>query len=65
MLPMAHALKRLLDLLDASDLLAIGGMALLAMGLWMVYPPAALIVPGGIFTAVGVWASLPHRPKAD
>lgn len=35
------------------DLVALAGLGLVSAGLYMVYPPAALIVPGLVFFAVG------------
>lgn len=41
------------------------GLVLLAFGLWFVYRPAALIVPGGILVAVAVFgvAAAGDRPR--
>lgn len=47
-------LARTFDVRDA--MLAIGLM-LLAAGLFLVWPPAALIVPGAIISAVAIFAS--------
>ena len=44
------------------DLLALAGLALLAAGLWWIYPPAALVVVGLVLLAVGVVAHLWRRP---
>ncbi len=41
---------------DLSDLIAISGLALLAGGLYFVYPPLALIVPGLTLLLVGLVA---------
>lgn len=46
-------LARTFDVRDA--MLAIG-LALLAVGLFLVWPPAALIVPGAIMSAVAIFA---------
>lgn len=40
--------------MDRYDLLTLIGLALLAGGLYLVYPPMALIVPGVVLVAVGV-----------
>ena len=40
------------------DLFAFAGVGLIATGCWMVYPPAAFIVPGALLFGLGVW-----RPK--
>lgn len=41
--------------LDARDLVLAAGLALLAVGLYPVCPPAAAIVPGAVLTYVAVW----------
>lgn len=40
--------------MDARDLIAVIGMALVAGGLYLIYPPAALVVPGAILTWVAL-----------
>lgn len=40
------------------DLLFFGGLALLGAGLYFVYPPLALIVPGAYLTLVGLMMGL-------
>jgi hypothetical protein len=40
---------------DARDLLALIGLALLAYGLWLVYPPSAFIVPGTMLFGIAVF----------
>jgi hypothetical protein len=43
---------------DPFDVLGALGLLLLAGGLWMVYPPLALIVPGALLvliSAAGAW----------
>ncbi|MCK1503103.1 hypothetical protein [Bradyrhizobium sp. 188] len=42
--------------IDARDVMLASGLALLAGGLWQVWPPAALIVPGAIISAVAILA---------
>ena len=39
---------------DISDLLFLGGLALVGAGLWMISPAVALIVIGGVLMAVGL-----------
>lgn len=39
---------------DRYDLLGLAGLGLLAWGLWMVFPPAALIVAGALLLAAAV-----------
>lgn len=46
---------RLLDYLD--DGLAVTGTALIGVGLWLIYPPAALVVVGAIMLLVGLYAA--------
>lgn len=43
--------------IDLADLLAATGLALLAVGLGMVYLPLALIVTGAIVLALGIVGS--------
>lgn len=43
--------------IDLADLLAAAGLALLAVGLGMVYLPLALIVTGAIVLALGIVGS--------
>lgn len=42
---------------DVRDGMLAGGLMMLALGLWQVWPPAALIVPGAIISAVAIFAS--------
>lgn len=37
-------------MIDARDVIAVVGLVLLAVGLYQVYRPAALIVPGALLT---------------
>lgn len=51
---------------DARDLVMIAGLALLAIGLFQVFVPAAFIVPGAVLTYVAVWGGAkPSQPGAD
>jgi hypothetical protein len=42
---------------DVRDVMLATGLALLSTGLWQISPPAALIVPGAIITAVAIFAN--------
>jgi hypothetical protein len=42
---------------DVRDAMLACGLGLLAAGLWQVWPPAALVVPGTIITAVAIFAN--------
>lgn len=53
--------KRLIALFDLPTVAAILGFALLIMGLHMLYPPLAYIVPGAGFLAAGLYLALPER----
>ncbi|USK85718.1 hypothetical protein [Peribacillus asahii] len=39
---------------DLRDIFAFGGLGLVACGLYMIYPPAAFIIPGLFFVWLGV-----------
>lgn len=45
------------DVKLAWDIIALGGLALLATGLWWVYPPLALIVVGAGALVFGLWGA--------
>jgi uncharacterized membrane-anchored protein len=47
---------------DAYDMMAGIGLIILAIGLWLVYEPLALIVVGGILLALGVYLA---RKRAE
>lgn len=40
---------------DRRDFVGLAGLCLLAYGLWLIFPPLALIVPGAILTAVAIF----------
>ncbi|MCP1832820.1 hypothetical protein [Bradyrhizobium sp. USDA 4545] len=40
---------------DARDAVLAFGLVLLAAGLWFVWPPASLIVPGAVLSAVAIF----------
>lgn len=44
------------DAFDARDTMLATGLILLAAGLFLVWPPLALIVPGAIISAVAIFA---------
>lgn len=46
---------RLLEYLD--DVLVIVGTALVGVGVWLIYPPAALIVVGAVMLAIGLYVA--------
>jgi len=43
--------------LERDELLIVVGLALLARGFWLAWPPAAYIVPGALI----LWMALPSR----
>ncbi len=51
------SIKNLTGLIDARDVLGAVGLGLLAYGLWLVWPPAAAIVPGAVMTGVAVFGT--------
>lgn len=40
---------------DVRDLAAAAGLTLLGVGFWLIYPPAAFIVPGALMVAIAVF----------
>lgn len=40
---------------DGKDVCLFGGLATAGYGLWQIYPPAAMILVGGIFFAIGIY----------
>jgi hypothetical protein len=44
------------ETVDTRDVVLATGLVLLSVGLWKVWPPAALIVPGAIITSVAIFA---------
>ena len=40
---------------DLRDVLAFIGLSLLAVGVWMIYPPAAFILVGAVLFLIGVF----------
>lgn len=49
---------------DLSDLSLIIGLIMLFVGIWQVYPPAALIVVGALLVSFGFWSAQPLTPPA-
>lgn len=47
--------------LDARDIAALIGLCMLSSGLYLVWPPAALIAPGAIL----IWKSMHGNSKSD
>jgi hypothetical protein len=45
--------------LDRYDLVSLLGLALMAIGLYMVYAPLALIIPGALLIVAGVMGARP------
>lgn len=51
----ANGSKRFLGLFSLPTVAALAGTALSVWGLWMVYPPLALIIPGALSLGFGMW----------
>lgn len=43
--------------IDFRDVMMFGGNGLLGYGLYLIYPPAAFVVPGAIFVAISVFGT--------
>jgi len=52
-------------LLADTDFYVFGGLVLMAVGLAFIYRPLALVVPGALLFGLGVWLSIPARPRGD
>ena len=50
-------LPRLFSCMDIFDILIIGGVIMLAAGLFLIYPPLALIVPGILILLIGLFGA--------
>jgi uncharacterized membrane protein len=48
--------------LSGGDLIAFGGLVMLAGGLWLIWPPLAAVVLGVLLMALGVFLSLVRNP---
>lgn len=61
-----RAIKRVLSTIwrgfDLKDVFAFGGLAAVAWGLWLVYPPAAFIVTGACLFWMGAIRPLSRPP---
>lgn len=53
--------QRVKAAVDVRDCIALIGLCMLGGGLYLIWPPAALAVPGGIL----VWVSLRGHSKPD
>ena len=51
--------------MDLKDAFTFGGLMWLFFGLWLVYPPAAFIVLGVIFAALGLCAAMKGKNNGD
>lgn len=40
---------------DLTDVLGVGGLGLMSTGLWLIYPPLALIIAGAVLTGLAVY----------
>ena len=54
-------MKNLISIVDGSDVLTFGGLALAGVGIGMVSVPVALIVVGMALFALGVFTTFPVR----
>lgn len=61
----ANGSTRFLGLFTLPTVAALAGTALSVWGLWMVYAPLALIVPGAALVAGALWLALPQRPRGE
>lgn len=50
---MRERMKQLANLLDLRDVLAFGGLGMVAYGLWLIYPPASWIGTGAALFWLG------------
>jgi hypothetical protein len=51
-----NAIKQFIKGIDGRDVLCAFGLALGGYGLFLIYPPAAFIVPGTVMVALAVFA---------
>lgn len=59
----AYGSKQLRESLSLPTVAALAGSVLSVVGLHMVYPPLAYIVPGAALLTGGVWMALPQRRR--
>lgn len=51
------AAGRIIAAVDVRDAVLALGLLLVGGGLWMVWPPAALFVPGAVLVYVAIWGA--------
>lgn len=61
----AYGSKQFLGLLSLPTVAALAGTALSVAGLWMVYPPLALILPGLSLLGGSLWLALPAKRQRE
>ena len=44
--------------IDSNDLMALFGLILISSGVYFIYPPLSLIIPGIVLLGVGLWGSV-------
>jgi hypothetical protein len=44
--------------IDSNDLMALVGLILISSGVYFIYPPLSLIIPGVVLLGVGLWGSV-------
>ena len=59
----AYGSKQLRELLSLPTVAALVGVALSVVGLHMLFPPLAYIVPGAALVGFGVWLALPPAKR--
>lgn len=52
---MSAALLAVAEKIGAREMMLVGGLGLVGYGLFLVFPPAAFIVPGAVLCAVAVF----------
>lgn len=55
--------KRVAAYVELRDFVALVGTALTFIGLWLIFPPAALVVAGFTLTALAVWPLTRHPQR--
>ncbi|MGE0653299.1 MAG: hypothetical protein AB7P12_16380 [Alphaproteobacteria bacterium] len=51
------AMGRMAVAVDARDAVLVAGLLLVGAGLWMVWLPLALVVPGAVLVYVAIWGA--------
>jgi len=59
----ANGSKQVISLLSLPTVAALVGAALSVVGLWMLFPPLALILPGTALLAGSLWLALPQAKR--